>query len=400
MSAALRNLCNALHILTSIQERPSQCSDAILFQLNTWHEWDAARERHYREEKSRRIFDWVQQTQIVCSFFGAHPPVLPDDPPYSPQEWAELEKTARTMTTGFAAEDYLLDRIDTWLLECYTLPGLCEVEPGDTVLDCGTYSGNTSLYFAGKTGPEGRVYGFEASPRSFSVYSDNVRDHANIFPVNAAVCGHCGTATFAELGVGAHINTEGVTVPATTLDGFFAEKNLERVDFIKMDIEGAEISALRGAETTIQRFTPKMALSAYHKYSDLLAIPKCLEAIAPGRYTYRLRHFSPGLYETVLYCVPKERAVDEPLPPPETEPAPPVTQGQLLLLAKESIKAFMRVVSYQDASVTKHMELQSSLMEKLEEAEKCLKETTAENERLQLENMALRSILEKRHSGK
>ena len=78
---------------------------------------------------------------------------------------------------------------------------------------------------------------------------------------------------------------EGAKVPLTTIDKMTAELGLDRVDFIKMDIEGAEVRALRGARVTIAKHHPLMALSAYHNPADPVEVPQTVKAAWSG---YRL----------------------------------------------------------------------------------------------------------------
>lgn len=70
--------------------------------------------------------------------------------------------------------------------------------------------------------------------------------------------------------------------------------------FIKMDIEGAELSALKGSTAAIKAGLPKLAISAYHRSTDLLDIPAFLDAIAPG-YKVGLRHHTEDRWDTCLY---------------------------------------------------------------------------------------------------
>jgi FkbM family methyltransferase len=77
-----------------------------------------------------------------------------------------------------------------------------------------------------------------------------------------------------------------IRVPLTTIDKLVAELKLPRVDFIKMDIEGAERQAIKGAENTIRRFRPRMSLSSEHLEDDFTAIPALIHSIEPN-YTYR-----------------------------------------------------------------------------------------------------------------
>lgn len=74
------------------------------------------------------------------------------------------------------------------------------------------------------------------------------------------------------------------------------------VTFIKMDIEGAELAALKGAEKTILRSRPTLAICVYHKIDDLVQIPQYIKSLGLG-YHFFLRHHSNSLCETVLYAV-------------------------------------------------------------------------------------------------
>ena len=75
-------------------------------------------------------------------------------------------------------------------------------------------------------------------------------------------------------------------------------------NFIKMDVEGAEIEALRGAKNTIGTFSPILAISLYHRPEHLYEIPLLIHDINPN-YEMYLRTYGHFGIETVLYCVPK-----------------------------------------------------------------------------------------------
>ena len=76
----------------------------------------------------------------------------------------------------------------------------------------------------------------------------------------------------------------------------------DRVVHIKMDIEGAEKRALRGAVEIIRRDKPMLAICVYHKNDDLLEIPKLIKEIVPD-YKFYLRHHNVAGTETVLYAI-------------------------------------------------------------------------------------------------
>ena len=73
-------------------------------------------------------------------------------------------------------------------------------------------------------------------------------------------------------------------LPLTTIDHIVSELLLPSVDFIKMDIEGAEKNALRGGQATLAKFSPVMALSAEHLPDDMTSIPALVSELVPGRY--------------------------------------------------------------------------------------------------------------------
>lgn len=95
----------------------------------------------------------------------------------------------------------------------------------------------------------------------------------------------------------------GVKIMATSIDNVLDGK---KATFIKMDIEGSELMALRGAKNTITKWLPKLAISVYHKNEDMLEIPQYINDIALNKYDFYLRHHhSLCQNETVLYCIPR-----------------------------------------------------------------------------------------------
>jgi FkbM family methyltransferase len=77
----------------------------------------------------------------------------------------------------------------------------------------------------------------------------------------------------------------------------------ESVDYIKLDIEGAEQDAIEGAKESILNYHPTLALCIYHKAEDWYKIPQKVLAIRDD-YTIYLRHYMEGIFESVLYFIP------------------------------------------------------------------------------------------------
>ena len=86
-----------------------------------------------------------------------------------------------------------------------------------------------------------------------------------------------------------------------TIDELITRGFVPRVDFIKMDVEGAESEALLGAAQSLRTFRPKLALTVYHRLTDFWTIPQSVDRLSPG-YRFYLRHFTIHAEETVLFA--------------------------------------------------------------------------------------------------
>jgi FkbM family methyltransferase len=194
---------------------------------------------------------------------------------------------------------------------CVTAEGPIEAEEGDVVVDAGGCWGDTALYFAFKAGSRGKVYSFEFLPGNLKVYDRNLAlnpelaSRIEVLPhpvwssrdVELYISAN-GPGTF----VGTTRRTEGDEVVRTmTIDQLLQRPDLDRVDFIKMDIEGAELSALQGAEQVLRKFQPRLAITVYHRLSDFWEIPQYIDGLGLG-YRFYLRHFTTHAEETVLFA--------------------------------------------------------------------------------------------------
>jgi len=177
---------------------------------------------------------------------------------------------------------------------------------GDVVLDCGACIGEVSMLFAGLVGERGEVHLFDPVP----LHTRFCRLQASLNPTlshvlhanTLAVGDHTFSVSGAKVDSG-EINPGGLTINSfstTTLDDY-ASKNLKRVDFIKMDIEGAEMSALEGAASLIQEYKPRLAISAYHKPDDLWVIANKIKTLNSD-YELSFGHHSPVQWESVIYA--------------------------------------------------------------------------------------------------
>ena len=158
-------------------------------------------------------------------------------------------------------------------------------EHGAIIIDCGAYDGTTSAIFS-EMGY--RVYGFEMDKENYDV-AKKVADEKKFILENLGLGSRKQEARYDSYGSGSKLVANGSkTATITTLDAYVREKKLPRVDFIKMDVEGAELDVLKGAVTTIARFKPILALSAYHKLDDFWTLMNFVKSIRPD-YEFAMR---------------------------------------------------------------------------------------------------------------
>jgi FkbM family methyltransferase len=192
-----------------------------------------------------------------------------------------------------------------------------KAQKGDIVLDCGACWGETTLYFAHEVGEDGKVYAFEFVPANLEIFNQNINYNPHLKDRIELVLQPVWNIsdeilTFSDFGPGSNVNKndstqEGAqTCKTISIDDFVKRQNINKIDFIKMDIEGAEINALKGAINTIKTFRPTLAISAYHKDDDLITIPKLLNDLNLD-YEFYLEHHTIHFWETVLYAYPVNR---------------------------------------------------------------------------------------------
>ena len=103
--------------------------------------------------------------------------------------------------------------------------------------------------------------------------------------------------------LGAHVVACGGDTLKTVVDVVRLDDTVDdEVTYIKMDIEGAETSALAGCEETIRRNRPKLAICVYHRPQDYLDIPQWIKRVRPD-YRLYLRQHSSFNVDTVLYAI-------------------------------------------------------------------------------------------------
>ena len=180
-------------------------------------------------------------------------------------------------------------------------------DENEVFADCGAYAGETDKEFIDWTGGNyGHIYAFEPLQEMADTIRRDYSGEPRVSVTQAAVWSRqcelefCTQEEQSGSGVDGLLYRpyEGVhTVPAVALDDVISG----RVTFIKMDIEGSELEALKGARRIISGQKPRLAISIYHKPMDFLLIPEYILSLVP-EYKMAIRHYGADALETVLYA--------------------------------------------------------------------------------------------------
>lgn len=193
---------------------------------------------------------------------------------------------------------------------------IVRLEKGDAIIDCGAYTGDTAHFYMDHLDGDCTIYAVEPFQDNFLNLCNRIRENGweeKVIPYNYALGLeheekeiHYNDGDF-EMAINLS-KAEGHKVQKVvveSLDILFAGK---KVDYIKMDIEGAEADAIRGAKTLIRENRPKLMISAYHKVSDLWEIPVIIKEICSD-YKIYVGH-APGVStEIEFYCIAEDKGM-------------------------------------------------------------------------------------------
>ena len=186
-----------------------------------------------------------------------------------------------------------------------------KAEEGDVVIDGGGCWGDTALFFANAVGGRGKVFSFEFIQSNVTLWHKNISLNPNL-KSNITIVPHplwenSGSSLYMkDKGPASRVSMDSFPdqtgrVDTISIDDFADQQQLTRLDFIKLDIEGAELMALKGAARSIKRFKPKLAVALYHNSLDFQTIPQYLDSLELG-YKFYLSHCTIQSEETVLFA--------------------------------------------------------------------------------------------------
>lgn len=173
-------------------------------------------------------------------------------------------------------------------------------------VDAGAFDGETLLEYAKWAGDNHKkAYCMELQKEMIPIIKNKIKVNniKNICIQNKAAWYKKEELFFEENGAGSGIRENGkVGVQAIDIDSMVEE---DKVTFIKMDIEGAELEALEGAQNTIKKYSPRLAICIYHKFWDVISIADYILSLNPD-YRFVIRHYASNMWETVLYGIDKK----------------------------------------------------------------------------------------------
>lgn len=177
-----------------------------------------------------------------------------------------------------------------------------EANEGEVFVDAGASYGDTSGEFAkwAHNNYDG-IFAFEPREGGLEFYNKSVEmfNLKNTKFIDKGTWSEPTVLCFQENGSASKIiaNSE-CKVEVTTIDNVL---NGQKATFIKMDVEGSELQSLMGAKNTIQMYRPRMAISLYHKPTDILDIPRYILELDDS-YSFAIRQYHFDGSETVLYA--------------------------------------------------------------------------------------------------
>lgn len=172
----------------------------------------------------------------------------------------------------------------------------------EVFVDAGAYDGDTIEAFLKITGQKYKyIYAFEPDYNNYSKLLERGYEK-NIQIYNAGLfCENKKMSFSANKGGSSKIEEQGTSsIQVLKFDDLEVPDN--NITFVKMDIEGSELTALRGMEKTIKMHKPKLAICIYHNFEDLWELPLYIKCLVP-EYKLYIRNYTSYLDEIVLYAV-------------------------------------------------------------------------------------------------
>ena len=187
-----------------------------------------------------------------------------------------------------------------------------KVKKGDVVIDAGANCGHLSIYFSKLAGNQGKIFAFEPDKFNILRIEENIKLNndltSNIKIEDVLLWDEDKLVDFYEAGtVGSSAvwmpdNDKCVKKEAVKIDTWVKKNNINKLDFIKMDIEGAEIEALDGCIETLKNLKPNFAIASYHYVNGEQTYVKLEKFFKENNYSYKTVWFHK--HEIITFAGP------------------------------------------------------------------------------------------------
>ena len=262
------------------------------------------------------VMDNIKKIGEACELYAPDVQVVGDNEVFD-LEYAKRHSAELTDAYNMLADDlskkvfenvvfYKLTGKLEYLFECETEKAetysLLSLQSGDSYLDLGAYNGDTVLEFIEYTGEKHqKIIAVEPDKKNFRKLSENTKEIANITLINAGIGETKGEMLFSMKGGRNSVcSDEGILIAKESVDSIL---NGEKITYIKMDIEGLEADAIKGAVNTLKTYRPKLNIAAYHRNEDLFTIPLLLKEINPEYKIYLRHHPYIPAWDTNFYVI-------------------------------------------------------------------------------------------------
>ena len=270
----------------------------------------------------RYVMFWLNYCHLECSFFCDNDPLKVGTEILGKQVISaqQLFSEHRDALVFIATEKYEMEVLqqlkennieDSQIIrllfthdQVYFDNMIVKPQEKEILIDGGCFDAKNSLDFVEWTGGNvKKIYAFEPDQNNMKRCKKNFDEKCLIEYqlIPAGLWSERTELTFsAESGQGSSVcETGNKKIAVVNIDEVVGE---DEISFIKMDIEGAELQALRGAANTIKKNKPRLAICLYHKPEDILDIPAYIKELVP-EYKLYIKHYYPYFHDTVLYAV-------------------------------------------------------------------------------------------------
>lgn len=183
---------------------------------------------------------------------------------------------------------------------------------GDRIIDCGAFNGDTARSFLDRLGQDCEIIAIEPVTTNYDALSEWITDQDLGAKVTALKLGVGATRSTMRIEISEGSEDPRATLAGTKHDTHTEEISIEsidgivngstnKIDYLKIDIEGFEPEALQGAANVLNRDRPDLAIAGYHKAEHLWELPELISQIEPS-YRFFVGHHPAAPYECEFFC--------------------------------------------------------------------------------------------------